>query len=333
MKNFTMTAILIVVVAMTVACVEEDDECIDCIVDVDADADSDTDTDTDADADADSDADADTDTDSDADADADTDSDADTDTDADADTDSDADYANMVYGFALKFPSSWGMMEEKYEATPEGSVFINVVRISSATDEAKYIKVYVTNHGNECDWSVVDAPLTFLGFSNRRVFYYDHGGSNYGKPGMEDPVYYQIAQDAKEIAQSFQPIDTTAHVITNGAVYRNNALGFGLEFPGVWGMMEETWESESGTPFSESVTITSLAEDLRYIKIYLVSQKNACDPRIKDAPIKFMAATGEFELYYTDIGDYADYPAVDDPEYYRQIGQEIDQAVKTFFQF
>ncbi|MFH2136265.1 MAG: hypothetical protein ABII19_01330 [Patescibacteria group bacterium] len=113
-------------------------------------------------------------------------------------------YTNNEYKFSLVFPAMWGAIEEKDVLNLGADKYIvKSIDLVSKTDKDRWLKIDVIKIENKNDPENIDYPHTFLKENNQYAFYYYGVGDYAGAPGMEDPKWFVMADEIKQIVKTF----------------------------------------------------------------------------------------------------------------------------------
>jgi hypothetical protein len=113
-------------------------------------------------------------------------------------------YTSSIYYFNLTLPETWGEINEQVSDGPSDA-FTAVVKLSSVTDPDRFIEIYVVNKDSATDPLVTDLPAEQVGQANSEFMYFISGaGDNYGKPGMDTPIYKTYQTETNTIRASFK---------------------------------------------------------------------------------------------------------------------------------
>lgn len=113
-------------------------------------------------------------------------------------------YTSDVYGFSLVLPTSWGMIHEKEDYSPEVTQMTYQVTLSAQNDPARYITIQVVADAHAKDPMIIDYPNTFITSKNGFSYYYVGGGDNAGRGGIDDPKQFEMLAETSAIIKTFK---------------------------------------------------------------------------------------------------------------------------------
>lgn len=113
-------------------------------------------------------------------------------------------YTSDVYSFSLVLPTSWGMIHEKEDYSPEVTQMTYQATLTAENDPARYITIQVVADAYAKDPMIIDYPNTFITSKNGFSYYYVGGGDNAGRGGIDDPKQFEMLAETSAIIKTFK---------------------------------------------------------------------------------------------------------------------------------